>query len=310
MPLDVDTFLSLGLSKPIPSVVNGRENGVSNQPEWEVNYQPCNEAMIVEGMPQGPVQKFADWQGSQVYPGTKRQIWVYQTPNMKETDEPQAMFFNDGAWYLSRQGPVRATHVLDHLHYQNDIGPTLAIFVTPGVPDHDVPGPIESYDSTMAQRSLEYDTVSGRYGDFLFKDLLPLAETSVGVKANTDPSTRIVCGISSGGIAAFSVAWFHPDKWRKVLSHCGSFTDIWGGHNYPSMIRRTPRKPIKVFLQSGENDANTPFGNWALANKTMASALDYAGYKHRFEFGVGGHSLNHGGAIFADSIRWLMQESD
>ena len=73
------------------------------------------------------------------------------------------------------------------------------------------------------------------------------------------------------------------------------------------MIRSQPKKPIRVFLTSNENDADTPFGNWALANKTMANALNYAGYDYRFEFGKGGHSLNHGGSIFADSLRWLMR---
>ncbi len=58
-------------------------------------------------------------------------------------------------------------------------------------------------------------------------------------------------------------------------------------------------------MQSGSNDANTPFGDWALANQTLASALEYAGYDYRFEYGRGGHSLNHGGALFATSLRWL-----
>jgi enterochelin esterase family protein len=60
--------------------------------------------------------------------------------------------------------------------------------------------------------------------------------------------------VSSGGIAAFTAAWHHPDQCRRVLSHCGSFTDIWGGHNYPSVLRRTPRKPLRVLLQSGAHD--------------------------------------------------------
>ena len=305
MPFDSATLELLELNKPIPSRVNDRENGVNNQPEWENGYAPCRESVMTDNMIEGPVKKFSEWQESTVFPGTKRQVWVYHTPNLDSTETPKVMFFNDGAWYLSRKGPVQATNVLNHLFHTGEIPATIAIFVTPGVPDHHVPGPIESYDDTLAQRSLEYDVLSARYGDFLFSDLLPLAENHIGVTASTDPKDRIVCGISSGGIAAFSVAWFHSDKCQRVISHCGSFTDIWGGHNYPSVLRRTPRKPIRVFLQSGENDANTPFGDWAVANKAMASALEYAGYDYRFEFGVGGHSLNHGGALFADSLRWI-----
>lgn len=86
----------------------------------------------------------------------------------------------------------------------------------------------------------------------------------------------------------------------------GSFVNIRGGHNYPYLIRSTPRKPLRVFLQSGARDGNIILGNWALANQRMASALEYAGYEYRFVFGEGGHSARHGGALFADSLRWLM----
>ncbi|MCG8423523.1 MAG: hypothetical protein MJE77_36955 [Proteobacteria bacterium] len=82
-------------------------------------------------------------------------------------------------------------------------------------------------------------------------------------------------------------------------------TNIRGGHNYPSLIRRTPRKPLKVFLQSGERDADIIFGSWPRANRAMAAALEFAGYDVRFEFGQGGHNLRHGGALFAEALRWL-----
>ena len=92
----------------------------------------------------------------------------------------------------------------------------------------------------------------------------------------------------------------------RVLTHCGSYTNIRGGHNYPTLvITTTPLKPIKVLLQSGTNDLKIPLGNWPLANQTMAWALEYAGYDTRFVFGEGSHSFRHGGAIFADSLRWL-----
>ena len=114
-----------------------------------------------------------------------------------------------------------------------------------------------------------------------------------------------ICGISSGGICAFNAAWHRPDLFARVISHCGSFTAIRGGHNYPVLVRRTPRKPIRIFLQSGANDADIVIGSWPLANQTMAAALDFAGYDYRFEFGEGGHNLRHGGALFADTLRWL-----
>ena len=93
-----------------------------------------------------------------------------------------------------------------------------------------------------------------------------------------------------------------------MISHCGSFTNIRGGHVFPYLVRATPRKPIRVFLQSGANDGATIFGDWPLANQTMAKAFEYAGYDFRFEFGTGGHTLRHGGALFADSLRWLWRD--
>ena len=81
--------------------------------------------------------------------------------------------------------------------------------------------------------------------------------------------------------------------------------NIRGGHNFPYLIRSTPRKPLRVFLQSGALDANIVTGSWPLANQQMAAALDFAGYDYRFEFGVGGHNLRQGGALFAQTLRWL-----
>lgn len=307
MPTPSDLVTLLELDRPIPAVVNGRRNGVDNDPAWDAAYHPCPEAFPAQDVPRGEVRKLADWRDSSVYPGTRRDLWIYVPPGGVERTV-RLVFFNDGAWYLSRTGPVRATHVLDSLHHSGEIGPTAAVFIMPGDPDHPVQGPIESYDARTAQRSLEYDMLTPRYGEFLFGEIVPLVERETGLEVSRRPGHRTTCGISSGGIAAFTAAWHHPGECARVLSHCGSFTDIWGGHNYPSLVRRTPRKPIRVLLQSGANDADTPFGNWALANEAMASALEWAGYDYRFEFGTGGHNLRHGGAIFADSLRWLWRE--
>jgi enterochelin esterase family protein len=64
---------------------------------------------------------------------------------------------------------------------------------------------------------------------------------------------------------------------------------------------------LRVFLQDGSSDLDNLHGNWPLANQQMASALKFAGYEYKFEFGTGGHSGEHGGAIFPDSLRWLWQ---
>ena len=114
--------------------------------------------------------------------------------------------------------------------------------------------------------------------------------------------------MSSGGICAFTIAWERPDAFGKVISHCGSFTDIRGGNLYPSLVRKTPRKPLRVFLQSGEKDVDVIFGSWPIANQDMAAALAYREYDYQFVFGEGYHSLKHGGAIFPDTLRWLWRD--
>ena len=125
-----------------------------------------------------------------------------------------------------------------------------------------------------------------------------------------DPIGRAICGISSGGICAFTVAWERPDLFSKVLSHVGSFTNIRGGDVYPGKIRKTPRKPIRVFLQDGSGDLNNQAGNWPLANQQMALALAFAKYDYQFVYGDGGHNGKHGGAILPDSLRWLWRPDE
>ena len=93
-------------------------------------------------------------------------------------------------------------------------------------------------------------------------------------------------------------------------SHVGSFTNIRGGHVYPALIRKTPPKPIRVFLQAGARDLDNVHGNWPLANQEMAAALKFARYDYRFDFGEEGHNGRHGGAILPESLRWLWRPSD
>lgn len=136
-------------------------------------------------------------------------------------------------------------------------------------------------------RNVEYDTLSDAYAQFLLDELLP----GLPVAVTDDAACRAICGFSSGGICAFTAAWERPEAFGKVVSHCGSFVNIFGGHEYPSVIRRTERKPLRVFLQTGERDLDVVFGNWPIANRDMASALAYRGYECELVIGEGGHTL-------------------
>jgi enterochelin esterase-like enzyme len=301
--VDTKTYESLGLHRSMTDVdptrvVNGRANREIQQAlstPGDRQYHPNPEAYVAEDTPRGAVRSFRDWAGATVFEGAVRDLWIYTPAGFDPAGPaPALMVFQDGAGYLNRDGPVRAAAVFDTLTAAGEMPPTVGVFVMPG-----------RKEGSPQQRSLEYDSVTDAYVRFLLEDLLPFVEQEIGCPLTGDPARRTICGISSGGICAFTAAWYRPDAFGRVLSHCGSFTAIRGGHNYPYLIRSTDRKPIRVWLQSGSADADIILGSWPQANQAVAASLEFAGYDHKFVFGEGGHSLAHGGAVFADALRWL-----
>ena len=308
MAMDIETWRALGLDRAPPRALNGRDGSefpASLDHPADRVYHPCPEAWPREGVVEGEVRVHRDWNGGGVYPETVRDLFVYRTPGLDPTKAARLVVFNAGVAYLSRKGPVRAGRVLDSLFATGEIAATVAVFLNPGRPPTAAPGSPEA----IHQRMIEYDTLTPAFGAYLVESVLPFVESAEGLRLTDDPAHRTVCGISSGGICAFNAAWHFPDQFGRVLSHCGSFTNIRGGHNYSYLVRGTERKPIRVLLQSGEQDLVSSYGDWPLANREMANALAFAGYDVRFEFGVGGHTLRQGGAIFADSLRWLWRET-
>ena len=264
----------------------------------------------VEGVPRGTVTEGV-WT-SKIFPNNIRQYWVY-VPKQYDGKTPAAvMVFQDGHAYVSETGDFRVPIVFDNLINEGAMPVTVGIFLNPGHNSDKLPE--KPGWGGGNNRSFEYDTLSDQYARFLVEEILP--EVGKTVKLSTDPRNRAIGGISSGGICAFTVAWEKPDQFTKVLSAVGSFTDIAsgksliaGGHNYPSLIRKTkPEKPLRVFLQDGRNDLDNEHGNWPLANQEMDAALTFRKYDHKFEFGEGGHNGKHAGAILPDSLRWLWRD--
>jgi enterochelin esterase family protein len=273
---------------------------VSFSPAAEPAKAPVDPARTVqEGVPQGKITK-AVFESSKVYPGTRRDYSVY-VPAQYKADEPaNLMVFMDGTGYAKTDGPFRVPVVFDNLIHAKEMPVTVAVFVSPGTIPATKPGAKD-----RSNRSFEYDSMGDRYARFLIEDFLPVALKDLNI--STDPHRRAVCGISSGGICAFTAAWERPDQFGKVLSHIGSFTNIRGGWAYPGLIRQSKEKPkpIRVYLQEGKNDLNNLFGNWPLANADMAAALRFAGYPHRYVVTEGGHSGQYGGEQLPDALRWL-----
>lgn len=250
-----------------------------------------------DGVPRGTVTKMPPWK-SEVFPGTVRDWWVYVPAQYDPNTPACVMVFQDGQWYAQTTGDYRVPVVFDNLIHKKEMPVTIGIFLNPGV----VPA-AQSGDKPRANRSFEYDTLSPQYATFLEKEILP----EVGKKYNLrkDAAGRAIGGISSGGICAFTVAWERPNLFSKVLSHVGSFTNIRGGDVYPGRIRKTEKKPIRVFLQAGRKDLDNEHGSWPLANLQMDAALKFKGYDHQFVMGEEGHNGKHGGAILPESLRWL-----
>jgi enterochelin esterase family protein len=266
--------------------------------EGDEPYELGTDSLPQPGTPRGSVTEYR-LDDSQRFPGTKRRYWVYVPAQYTPDRPPNLMVFQDGLTYLAPN--VNANVVFDNLIHRGEMPACVGVFVEPG--DRGPGLPIWGGDTN---RNVEYDTLSDAYAQFLLDELLP----GLPVAVTDDAARRAICGISSGGICAFTAAWERPEAFGNAVSHCGSFVNIFGGHEYPSLIRRTERKPLRVFLQTGERDVDIVFGNWPIANRDMASALAYRGYEYELVIGEGGHTLEHGGAIFPDTMRWLWGRTD
>lgn len=292
----------------------------------EEPYRLGPDSLPKPGVPPGTIINHLNWRGGpeSVYPAVWRDWWVWVPDQYSaDPDQPAAlMVFTDGQTYLSADGDVRAATVLANLISAGELKPTIGVFITPGLREGHPDWPTRRTDDTdgtrslgfsglrdTPQRSFEYDSCTDVYVRFLLEDILPEVETNFIV--SKAPADRAIVGISSGAVAAFNAAWHRPNAFGRVISHCGSFTNIKGAHNLPWVVRNTaPRKNIKMFLQTGRHDLDNVHGNWPLANREMAAALTFAGYENHFVFGEGSHSWKHGGAIFPDTLRWLWADSD
>lgn len=243
---------------------------------------------------------------STVFPGTVRRYSVY-VPAQYDPKMPAAlMVFQDGHAYVGANGAMRATVVMDNLIHRGEMPVTIGVFVDPGHRKDALPAK-RGWQPSPENRSVEYDTLSADYARFLIEDLLP--KVSASYRISDDPALRATCGLSSGGICAFTAAWERPDSFGKVVSHIGSFTNIRHGDTYPGMIRKTEAKPIRVYLQDGSNDLDNEHGSWWLGNQQMAASLRYKNYDVRFDRGEGPHDSNHGGALLPDALRWLWRDA-
>ena len=248
-----------------------------------------------DGVPSGKVTQ-AKFANSTVYPGTSRDYWIYVPAQYKPGQLASLMVFQDGEAYVNSA----TFNALDNLIHRGEIPVMIGVLVNPGV----VPAQNGNAQARF-NRSLEYDDMSNRYSRFLVDEFLPHIERAHGVTFSPDPNQRGITGASSGAICAFNVAWHRPDSFRRVYSTIGTYVGLRGGNEISTLIRKTEPKPLRIFLQGGENDLNIYGGDWWIANLMMQRAFKFSGYELNHVWGKGGHNRKHGNAIFPDAMHWL-----
>ena len=252
-------------------------------------------------MPKGTVEQMPVWE-SNVFANTTRD-WSVYVPAQYKPDKPAAlMVFQDGEGMKNPNGRWRVTTVFDNLIARGDMPPTIAVFINPG---HEKAKPQEK--GKHSNRSLEYDSLGDRYVRFLLEEIVPEVRKKYSI--SDDPEMHAIGGSSSGAICAFTAAWERTDYFRKVYSSVGSFTNLRGGNVYPSLVRKTESKPIRVYMADTSGDVDNAFGSWPWANQQMASALKYSGYDVRFDWAEGyAHNADFGGAKFPEAMKWLWRK--
>jgi len=264
---------------------------------------------------------------SKIYDGMKSEYWIYVPAQYKRDTPAAVMIFQDGAWYIDRNGNNPTLNVIDNLIAQKKVPLLICIFINPG-DIADSPGTptynfVKAYSEKWkralkdSMRSTLYDTVSDRYARFLRDEIL--ADVATKYNLRKDAYSRATTGLSSGGICAFNAAWQMPDQFARVISWIGSFSAIlWkedpavpdGGQDYPDKILREPKRNIRLWLQDGSEDLDLRFGNWPLANLRMANALKAKEYDFHFSFGKGTHNAANGAAEFPAEMIWLWRDYD
>jgi iron(III)-enterobactin esterase len=157
-----------------------------------------------------------------------------------------------------------------------------------------------SGDAQGSERGLEYDTMSGKYAEFVEHEVLPLVEEKAQVKLTKDPDGRATMGGSSGGSCAMIMAWYHPELYHRVLTYSGTYINqqwpwnpktpygAWGFQK--QLIPESPRKPIRIWMEVGDRDLYNPnlmrdnMHDWVEANEQMAKALAAKGYHYQYVF--------------------------
>jgi enterochelin esterase-like enzyme len=292
----------------------GRPQGQRpQQPNTDLYYRLAPDALPQEGVPKGDI-KGPFTLPSEVYPGTQHTYWVYVPAQYDPATPANLMIYNDGQAFMNPEGDMRAQNVMDNLIYRREIPVMIGVFINPGRrPDQPEPTPT-NWGDRDTNRPAEYNSMDDKYARVIVNELLPALQKDYNI--SKDPERRGIGGSSSGAIAAFNVAWNRPDQFRKVLSNVGSFVNLRGGHEWPDIVRKSDKKPLRVFLVDGRNDnrALRPDGtydqnrDWFYQNVRLQQALTEKGYDVNYSWGINRHGQKMLQTVFPEMMRWLWRD--
>jgi enterochelin esterase-like enzyme len=301
---------------PTPAPALNAETTVIRPP-----YADAPEYRVNPSVPQGDVHEFIMYsEDSKIYPGivriegdlaNKRDEYGYRLPFPAEQLSKPGRYERHVYVYIPKQvkpgAPFRV--VQDGHSYINRLAPVLDNMIAAGrVPAMIIVAPDSGgSDAQGSERGLEYDTLSDRYSNWVEQELLPAVSKKYGVTFTSDPEGRGTMGGSSGAICAWTMAWFHPERYHKVLSYSGTFvnqaspqdprTPRGGWEYHATLIPNSPKKPIRIWMEVGEKDLHfddpeNTWHNWPLANNRMAAALKKKGYDYRYVWAREAHHVD------------------
>lgn len=283
-------------------------------------HTPAPEMTVQPDVPQGTVYEFTmSSTDSKIYPGITRDPGTFGTPDPSDpsklivTTSHPAPYTRHIAVYVPKQyvpgtaapfivgadGPDRPLFTaLDNLIAEHKVPVMIAISISNG-----------GGDAQGSERGLEYDTMSGRYAEFVQKEVLPRVEKQYNVKLTNDPNGRATMGGSSGGSCALIMAWYHPEWYHRVLTYSGTYVNQQWPHNaktphgawefHEHLIPASAAKPLRLWMEVGDRDNFNPnnmhdnLHDWVVANENMAKVLAAKGYHYQFVFARNAGHTDH-----------------
>ncbi len=273
-------------------------------------HMPAPEAVVQADVPHGTVGNFTLTSAeSKYYPGIAREPDTFGTADPNDPAKLIVTTSHPAPWTRKITVYVPADYKPGTVapFIVGADGPDSLLFTTLDnlIAQHKVPAMVAisiqngGGDAQGSERGLEYDTMSGKYAEFVEHEILPRVEEQFHVKLTHNPDLRATMGGSSGGSCALIMAWYHPELYHRVLTYSGTYVNQQWPHDpampggawefHRTLIPNSPLKPIRLWMEVGDRDNLNrnmldDMHDWVVANENMARVLAAKGYHYQFVF--------------------------